>query len=720
MQAPVYDADFYADDFIRDPLPHYARMRGLGPVVYLPQHDNYALPRYREVAAALRNHEDFCSSKGVAGDVFGCEFLQGNTVASDPPRHTALRRAMAPPLFPGALKEIRPQIMAVAQALIDSLLDQGEFDTPRDLSRHLPFTIVRDMVGLPDHGQDRMQSWAAAAFDVLGCQNERGKAAVATIKEMRRFIQGELTRESVRPGSWTSRILDLVDNGDLDPELAPFAMRDYINPSLDSTISATSQLIWQLSQHPEEWQRLREHPKFVLNAANEAVRLASPARSFTRQLTRDFEIEGVLIPVGSRVQMLFASANRDETAFENPDSFDITRDPRKHLGFGSGIHMCVGMHLAQLEMTSLLESMIPRVDRIECGTPKIGLNNTIYTIASLPTRFIPDTTIQPSVISAIPEKAQVLREFRVTNRSEAADDIVELILEPVNDMPLPSTEPGAHIDLILREGLVRQYSLTGKPDRESFRIAVQLEPESRGGSRAVFETITEGKTLMIGGPRNAFRLADHDCKVHLFSGGIGLTPLYAMAWALHDAGRDFVWHLSARSRARAAFLGEIEAAPFVNRVALRFDDEPADLPDLSDAISHIPSNEHIYLCGPKGYMEFVLDCAFKAGLPDTHIHLEHFGAEIDNSGEAFEVRFARSGKMATVAPGETILEAATRAGIAVPTACQNGVCGTCLTRVLEGQPDHRDLVLTDAEKADGETIAVCCSRSQSKRLVLDL
>lgn len=719
MQAPVYDADFYADDFIRDPLPHYARMRALGPVVYLPQHDNYALPRYREVAAALRNHGDFCSSKGVAGDAFGCEFLQGNTVASDPPRHTALRRAMAPPLFPGALKDIQPQIMEVAEALIDGLVEQGEFDTPRDLSRHLPFTIVRDMVGLPDHGQDRMQSWAAAAFDVLGCQNERGKAAVATIREMRRFIQGELTRESVRPGSWTSRILDLVDNGDLDPELAPFAMRDYINPSLDSTISATSQLIWQLSQHPEEWQRLRKHPEFVLNAANEAVRLASPARSFTRQLTRDFEIEDVLIPAGSRVQMLFASANRDETAFENPDSFDITRDPRKHLGFGSGIHMCVGMHLAQLEMTSLLEAMIPRVARIECGTPEIGLNNTIYTFASLPTRFVPEATARPSVASPT-KQAQTLREVRVARRSDAAEDVVELVFQPANDVPLPAAEPGAHIDLFLREGLVRQYSLTGKPSRESFRIAVQIEPVSRGGSRAVFDTVTEGKTLLIGGPRNAFQLADHDCTVHLFSGGIGLTPIYAMAWALHDAGRDFVWHLSARSRTRVAFLDEINAAPFANRVILRFDDEPNDQPGLTDAISRISPEEHIYLCGPKGYMNFLTDCAAKAGLAAGHVHLEHFGAEIDSSGDAFEVQFARSGKLAMVAPGDTILEVATREGIAVPTACQNGVCGTCLTRVIDGQPDHRDLVLTDAEKANGETIAVCCSRSQSKRLVLDL
>ncbi|MEP4037901.1 cytochrome P450 [Pseudophaeobacter sp.] len=718
--APSYDVDFYSDDFIRDPHPHYEKMRALGPVVYLPRHDNYALPRYAEVAAALRNHEQFCSGNGVAADEFGCEYLQGNTVASDPPRHTALRGAMAPPLFPGALEKIRPRVIKVATDLIDDLIKRDVFDTPTDLSRHLPFTIVRDMVGLPDHGQDQMQKWAAAAFDVLGCQNERGKAAVKIIEESRRFIEGNVNRDSVRPGSWTSRILDLVDAGDLDPALAPFAMRDYINPSLDSTISATSGLIWQLSQHPEEWQRLRDNPVLVRNAVNEAVRLTSPARSFTRQSTSDVEIAGVIIPAGSRIQMMWGSANRDERAFDNPDKFDITRDPKAHLGFGSGIHMCVGMHLAQLEMMTLIEAMIPRIARIECDTPEVALNNTIYSYSSLKTRFVAEKESRPDIVVETPEQRNELRQMRVSARAQAATDILEFTLEPTDGQPLPVAEPGAHIDLFIRDGLVRQYSLTGEMSEGTYRIAVQLEPESRGGSRAIFDTAQVGREIMVGGPRNGFPLATHSGPVHLFSGGIGLTPIYSMALAMHHAGHDFVWHLSARNRSRAAFLDEIMALPFADKICLRFDDETSDQPDLAGVIAQLKPSDNIYLCGPLGYMDFVVSMAKQAGLKDEHIHLEHFGAEIDSTGDPFEVYLAKSDKTLHVAPTDTILDALNNVGIPVSTACQNGVCGSCLTTVLEGQPDHRDLVQTDAEKAKNDRITVCCSRSKTKLLILDL
>jgi len=355
--APEYDIDFYSDDAIRAPLPHYAAMRALGPVVYLPRHENYALTRNAEICDALRDHERFSSASGVAGDAFGCKHLQGNTVASDPPRHGKLRKAMAPPLLPRALDEIKPNIERSAKALIQNLIEKETFDTPRDLSRHLPFAIVREMVGLPDHGQERMLKWAAAAFDVLGCQNERGRAGLDTIQEMRSFIGAEIVPENVRPGSWTARILDLVAAGELDEAHAPFVIRDYINPSLDTTISATSQLIWQLSQNPEAWRLLRDDPSLCRKAVNEAVRLGTPIRSFTRTTTQDVEIGHVTIPAGNRVMMLFASANRDERVYPKPDQFDLTRPALRHLGFGLGIHMCVGMHLAQLEMIALLEAM---------------------------------------------------------------------------------------------------------------------------------------------------------------------------------------------------------------------------------------------------------------------------------------------------------------------------------------------------------------------------
>jgi cytochrome P450 len=364
-------------------------MRGLGPVVFLPQHGNYALTRHAEVTAALRDHATFISGKGVAADTKGNELARGNSAASDGERHSAIRSATTPPLLPRALETIRSQVNAAAAELIDRLVGLRRFDAMQELAPHLPLTIVRDMVGLPDFGRDNMLRWANATFDLLGVQNGRGKAAVEVFLEQRRFAQSQIRPEVLKPGSWTRRLLDLVEQGLLDPELAPVAMRDYLNPSLDTTISATGQLIYQLGINPDQWALLRERPELVRNAANEAVRMASPVRSFARHTSRDVDVAGIRIPEGARVMMLFASANRDHLVFERPDTFDITRHPRHHLGFGRGIHMCVGQHLAQMEMIALLEAMIPRIAGIEVGDPVVAMNNTIYGFASLPTTFVP-------------------------------------------------------------------------------------------------------------------------------------------------------------------------------------------------------------------------------------------------------------------------------------------------------------------------------------------
>ncbi len=386
--APCYEADYYSDEFIRDPWPHYARMRALGPVVWLPRHGNFALTRYEAVANALRDPETFVSGKGVAADAFANEITRGNSAASDGERHRAIRRATSAPLLPAALEDIRPTIESSAEALIVRLIAAGEFDAMNDLAAHLPLTIVRDLVGLPEFGRENMLRWASATFDLLGVQNSRGKAALEVFLEQRAFVATQATPEALKPRSWSRDLYDKVARGELAPDLAPVCMRDYLNPSLDTTISATGHLIELLGRHPEQWALLRERPELARGAANEAVRMGSPVRSFSRHTSRAVTIGEVTIPADARVMMLFACANRDERVFERPDDFNIARPPGQHLGFGRGVHICVGMHLAQLEMVSLLKAMIPRVEKIETGEPVVALNNTIYRFESLPARFL--------------------------------------------------------------------------------------------------------------------------------------------------------------------------------------------------------------------------------------------------------------------------------------------------------------------------------------------
>ncbi len=289
----------------------------------------------------------------MAGDQAGCDFLRGNTLASDPPMHDVMRAAMAALLLPGALDVIRGRIEREARDLVERLLQKDRFDGMADLARHLPLGIVTELVGLAKGGRENMLQWAAGSFDILGVQNERGRRGLETIKEMRRYIASEGVPEKLRPGSWTARLYELAGRGQISREMVPVLFREYIALSLDTTISATGQLFYQLGRNPAQWDLIRRDPSLIPGAVNEAVRLGSLIRSFSRTLTRDFEIGRAVLPAGARVMILFASANRDKRRSPDSDRFDLTRSGALHVGFGHGIHQCVGMHLARLEMESL-------------------------------------------------------------------------------------------------------------------------------------------------------------------------------------------------------------------------------------------------------------------------------------------------------------------------------------------------------------------------------
>ncbi|MEP1209429.1 MAG: cytochrome P450 [Rhizobiaceae bacterium] len=388
MSCPVDPTNLYDDDVIRDPWPHYERLRAKGPVVWMEALGNYAFTRYDVVRNGLRDHATFVSGLGAAADDFGCKFQRGNTVASDPPRHTALRETILPPLRKNQIDHLRPQIQQVADEIVDRCIGLGEFDAISELAQPLPLSVVRDLVGLPEFGRDNMIKWASAAFDMQGIQNARGKAARAKIEEMRSFIVNEATPDKLKPGSWTHRISELAGRGEIDPELAAFAIRDYINPSLDTTISAVGHLVFHLGNSPQMWEKLKSDPSLAVNAVHEAVRIGTPIRSFSRHTSKPVEIDGHLLPQGARVMMLYASANRDESQFPDAGRFDIERrNARRHLSFGAGIHMCVGMHLAILEIECLILAMIDRVAAFKLGPPTIAMNNSICAFSKLPVQI---------------------------------------------------------------------------------------------------------------------------------------------------------------------------------------------------------------------------------------------------------------------------------------------------------------------------------------------
>lgn len=307
----------------------------------------------------------------------------------------------------------------------------------------------------------------------------------------------------------------------------------------------------------------------------------------------------------------------------------------------------------------------------------------------------------------------------VTGRQQVADEVVALTLAAAGGGDLPPWSPGAHVDLLLTDDLVRQYSLSGTPaDRSTYRVGVLREPVGRGGSAWVHDHLTEGTGLTLRGPRNNFRLLPSP--TYLFvAGGVGITPLLPMIAQAQAGGASWRLLYGGRSLSSMAFTDELQAHG--DRVTLVPQDRDG-LPDLDALLGTPLTDTLVYACGPEGLLEAVeRRCA---GWPPGSLHVERFSArpgELDDSaGDRFEVECRTSGLTVTVEPGRSILETVHEAGVEAASSCQEGVCGTCETAVLEGVPDHRDSILSPEERAANDYMMICVSRCMGDRLVLDL
>ncbi|RQS67679.1 oxidoreductase [Burkholderia sp. Bp8963] len=337
-------------------------------------------------------------------------------------------------------------------------------------------------------------------------------------------------------------------------------------------------------------------------------------------------------------------------------------------------------------------------------------------------------------------------KLTLTRKLPAATDICMFELASADGAALPPFTAGAHIDVHVG-GFVRQYSLCNSPSEAGvYRLGVLREPASRGGSLAM-HACEPGATLDVSAPRNHFPLDPHAAHSVLLAGGIGITPLLSMAAYLIETGQSFELHYCAREPARAAFLDRLGTPGLKARTRLWFDDDPAGRRiDFAQVLANPEPRTHLYVCGPGGFISAALAAAAQAGWSAANVHREYFGAAgvgaagVGAAGaaaagvgtavagaaasadgdRAFQVSLAQSARIVDVPAGTTIVEALRGCGIDVPVSCEQGVCGTCVTRVLSGTPDHRDVYLTDDERAANDQILPCCSRAVTPVLVLDI
>lgn len=381
-EAPHSDVDLFADHVLEDPYPAYRRLREQGAVVYLEALDAWALPRYDQIRAALGDWETF-SSAGVALNGVVNEMLVGTVLAADPPEHDRLRAVLADRLGPRAIRHLQADIEARAQTLVDSVLATGSFDAVHDLAVVFPFSVVFDLIGLPETARPNMLRWADVTFEVCGPMNQRTQAGLPVLAELFQWVS-TLAASDLKEGSMGRAVFEAADAGRIRPESCIPLIAAYTSAGLDTTINSIANSIHLFATHPAEWDRVCADPAILGSAFNEVLRYDAPVQVFGRMAAKDTTIDGIAVPAGAQLLMLYGSGNRDERHYPDPDRFNAARNPMDHLTFGYGTHGCAGQALAKIEAHAVLRALASRVRRFEVGEPVRHLNNTVRGLSSLP------------------------------------------------------------------------------------------------------------------------------------------------------------------------------------------------------------------------------------------------------------------------------------------------------------------------------------------------
>jgi tetrachlorobenzoquinone reductase len=305
-----------------------------------------------------------------------------------------------------------------------------------------------------------------------------------------------------------------------------------------------------------------------------------------------------------------------------------------------------------------------------------------------------------------------------------ATDVVSYLFQPLSDELPRRIDPGSHIDLHLPNDMMRSYSLSNGPGQpEGYRLTVARDANSKGGSVFMHDSLRVGQVLEISRPRNNFELAEHAPLSVFISGGIGITPFVPMVARLNELNKPWRLHYCVRTRDRAALFDELRALAAAGSGELlpNFDEDPAGILDLEATLRAVPDDAHVYCCGPTGMLNAYRAGAELAGIPAERVHFEYFSSDVQGATDGgFTVVLHKSGGEVVIEPGQSILHAVTAHGLNVSYSCEEGICGACETRVIEGTPDHRDMILSDLEREESKTMMICCSGSKSARLVLDL
>jgi 4-methoxybenzoate monooxygenase (O-demethylating) len=388
VKAPHFEIDPFDEAFLAAPYAHHAALRDAGAAVWLPAINAFGVARYAPVKAILEDPATFVSGRGVGLAEFAREEPwrpPSLLLEADPPLHDRTRGLMNKVASLTSLRAMRAGWLAKAQQLVGELMARGRFDAVIDLAEEFPLRVFPDTIGLMDEGRENLIPYGTATFNAFGPRNRLFEEGNAKAAGAIAWVAEACRRENLKPGGWGMGVYEAADRGECSVDEAERLVRSFLSAGVDTTVNGIGNMILAFAENPGEWEKLRDNPKLALRAFEESLRFDGTVQTFFRTAARDTDIEGIAVPEGSKLLLFFAAANRDPRRWEDPDRFNIDRVASGHLGFGYGIHQCLGQMMARMEAEVLLEALIPRVKGFRLtGEPVRRINNTLHALASLP------------------------------------------------------------------------------------------------------------------------------------------------------------------------------------------------------------------------------------------------------------------------------------------------------------------------------------------------
>ena len=743
--------DPFRDEYLTSPADALRWSRDQEPIFYSPKLGYWVVSRYDDVKAVFRDNILFSPSialekitpvsQSALDTLKRYDYAMDRTLVNeDEPAHLKRRRALMHSFMPEELVHSEPMVRELTREYVDRIIHKGDADLVNEMLWEIPLLVALNFLGVPEDDLDTLREYSVAhTLNTWGRPSPEEQLAVAekvgqfwqysgkVLQKMRQnpsakgWMQYGIRRQTEMPDIVTDSYLHSM-------------MMAGIVAAHETTAHASANMFRLLLENRAIWQDICDNPSLIPNAVEECLRHSGSIVAWRRIATADSRIGGVDIPKGAKLLIVTASANHDERHFENPDELDIYRDnTADHLTFGYGSHQCMGKNIARVEMRIFLEELTTRLPHMELVPNQTFtyLPNTsfrgpdhlwVYWNPALnPERRNPTILDRRTTFSiGAPARQSIARQVRICEIHPEANGILGLTVEDPQGRKLPGWTPGAHLEVIVG-GFNRNYSLCGAPENQHrLQFAVLHEPGGRGGSCFIHEHVKPGTLIGIRGPKNHFRLDESAASYLLIAGGIGITPIIAMADRLKSIGRSYEIHYAGRSLLSMAFLSRLQR-DHGDRLHL-YSSQGRQRLGLGTCLSQVGPGGQVYACGPERLLDNLIDLT--RGWPDDVLHIERFsagGAQLDPAHEiGFDVELQDSGLTVYVPPEKTALQSLREAGVDVQSDCEEGLCGTCEVRLIAGDVDHRDKVLSQWERHENRRMMVCCSRARSGRIMLAL